>query len=71
MSHGADPRVANQIGMNVLHLAARCSAAGALSVMLSDSGVQSRSWLIDEQTDDGHSPLHYAAMQSNEECIQV
>ena len=30
-----------------------------------------RSWLIDEQKDDGCCALHLAAMQSNEECVEV
>ena len=71
ISHGADPGVTNQNGMNVLHLAAMCSAAGALSVILADCGLQNRVWLIDEQKDDGHCALHFAAMQSNEECVEV
>ena len=71
ISHGADPGVANQNGLNVLHLAAMCSAAGALGVILSDGTIQNRSWLIDEQKDDGHCALHFAAMQSNDECVEV
>ena len=31
----------------------------------------SRSWLMDEQKDDGHCALHFASMQSNEECVEV
>ncbi|KAJ9217896.1 hypothetical protein DTO166G4_287 [Paecilomyces variotii] len=64
---GADLQARVDNGFNVLHLSAsagQASALGLLCKLYTDNG-----WDINQQDENGRSPLHYAAASGSSECV--
>lgn len=64
IDHGADPLVENELGLNVLHVAAQGDAARSIYVFIKEKNVD-----INKQDFQGGTPLHWACNQNSEMAL--